>query len=1216
MQAWNDTPGILDVATRTSIASGNWTAAIWDGAVPTAADDAVLNHLVTGDATTLVCRDCTINAGGTYRASRSVNSTLTIGRNLVVAGGILDLGTFNDRIPANVQTRLLWNIVGLEAGYVGGDTEVPLATDPGLWVIGNGQVFAHGAIKDTWTKIVTAPIGVGATSGAISGIYTQGWAPGDEIVFSDTHLRLSNSDNQDEVRTLSTISGVVGDASRTITWASGLSFAHEYLAVPVWTDPFGDAWNEVLAGEVSNLTKNVILDTSTGTNTDAPHFMVLDNGKVYLEDVRIDHFSPVSTRNPMGRYALHIHQQFEGSRGSYIRRCIVANTKGGGVFVHESHGVTGEDNVFYNVARVFSTGEQVSTALNLEVTVTPPSRGPDIIPAISANDFRWERGLSMRTGTTAGSDTRSAAFWAGVGAFNASFLGCVASGHSGGSDSAGFLWPEGAANSFQQTHAPRCESHSNWPHGFFLHQNSGHVAPMQVMVDWIAWRNGRHGMQEGAYVSGFHTHQFRGIENGAAQLIHSVIGRQVTTFLADPRNLAGAFGVRILRYVLDSVVDSYYRDGVVRNVASGQTAVGHDPTGGVAGSLIFAQFARVTWSNISGTLLLFGPGPPPPVGSHLRIRNATGLASLGHGTDFTIYRQDDPANPGVFAANVNGDVDTPDTANTVPLTPRCFLTISTGDDGLEPVANAQGQRIVTLTVATRDATAFARPDAHVVDFYLDNDSQLLASVVPDASGVATFQYNVAAFPHRRPYFFARARYTSGPNASVEGTASRVLRVRRAIGASQVDPTAPTLTSLTNPSTGVLRWAWGDVANEVSYDLETSPDNNNWTVRGTAGSNSITADWTAATPGATYWGRVVAIGPTGNRFPSNSIQRTLAVAVPAAPLNPRAANVTTTTFDVQFEDNSGGGDDDETTWHARVRTPPTTGTYEATINQATATGAGTGSTVTIAITGRTASTQYEVEVWASNASGESTRQTFTITTNAAPPPNPGTPTINSAVAISPTQIDATWTNVADEQGYDLESSPAGAGTWTVRRTFSADETSGSWLTAVPNTAYDIRVVAFSGAVRAASGSIAATTPAAIPAAPISPRVADIGTGTANFIVTDNSGAAGDPETAFEAQYRDETDPGNPSAYVSLSNAASQPGTGTEITFALSGLTAGRTYRARSRAINATGNSAYAETTFTTQPPAPPGPVGGSGRADGRFGSYLRALVVGRRKFWSS
>lgn len=1488
------------MATITSTATGNWTVgATWVGGVaPTAADDAVIasGHTVTVNATSPVCRDCTVNSGGTLRASRSVSNTLTIGRNLIANGGTIDYGLQTDRIPSSVQARVLWNITGLEAGYVGGDTDVPLTTDPGLWVYNGGNVYAHGFIKETWVKLA-ASASAGATSVAIEGRYTQGWGSGDALVFSDTHARASTSDNQQEERTLSGLTGAVGDASRTLSWAVGLTNAHERIALPAFTDPFGDTWNEILAGEVANITKNVVFDTSTGTSVDAPHFMVLDTANVYLEDMRINNFSPRSTRNPMGRYGLHLHQQGEGSRGSYRRRTVISNSKGGACFVHESFGITGEDNVYYNVGTVAAlAGEQISTAINLEVTSTIDPRGPDIIPAIAANDFREERALAIRSGSTASFDRRSSSFWMGMGSFNAAFLGCVATGHTGSTDSGGFVWPEPSANAFQQAHANRCEAHSCFPHGFFMHMNFGRSSPFQIMNDWLSWRNGSHGIREGAYASGFHMHHLRAIENRTVQLSHSVRARRVTNFLADPRSLAGAMGIRIIRYVLDSTEDSFYRDGIIRNVAAGAVALGHDPQTSEVGAISQVQVVRTTWTSISGTLINFGPGSPPPISSHLRIRGSSGLAGLGHGADFTIFRAGDPGNPGTFAANVNGDVVASDTANTLPLTPRCFLTLSTGDDGLFPAPDAQGQVIITATAATRDGTAFARPDAHIVDFYLDNDSQLLSSVVPDASGNAVFQWNATAFPHRRPYIFARARYTSGGNSDPEGTASRPVRARRAIGVvTQPEPTNQTLNTFTSGSPTTLTWTHTDGANELGYEYSTSPNGTDtWTVRGSTGENSTTFTWASALANTTYHGRVASIGPTGTRYQSNVIGPvTTATTAPAPPINARCEDVGTTTLNARITDNST----DETTWHMRFRTPPTSGTYGAPTTQATSTQAGTGATVTFAVSGLLPGTPYEFEFWASHASGASTTVTATTTTTSATPnpptnlvldlpttdsflatwvdtsnnetafeieikrsididwipfsttmppgttavlvhsraagtsydarvrarngtvtsaysniatistaeepptapsnlvtgtpgtgsmpltwldrannenlyhvefklnsepsiwtvftnqlpantvsaivtgllagrlydfrvrcegaggnsgysntatestasisppsaptglttntpalnamglawndiattedayhvehriqgtsvwtvfttvlaansisvtvtnlvqatpyefrvrcalgtlnsdysnialgttlapPNPGTPVISSAVAVSPTRIDVVWNNVADESGYDLESSPDGAGTWTIRASFAADTTSGSWLTAAVSTAYDIRIVAFRGAIRSPSVLADVTTPASAPNAPLDPQFPILGSESLTFRVTDNSAA----ETAFECRYRDETDIGNPSAYTSLSNHASEVGTGTAIDFEATGLTPGRTYRFAARAIDAVSNSAYAESTITTRPPEPPPapPIGPGGRSGAKRARFSDAMDRWRRRYW--
>jgi phosphatidylserine/phosphatidylglycerophosphate/cardiolipin synthase-like enzyme len=104
--------------------------------------------------------------------------------------------------------------------------------------------------------------------------------------------------------------------------------------------------------------------------------------------------------------------------------------------------------------------------------------------------------------------------------------------------------------------------------------------------------------------------------------------------------------------------------------------------------------------------------------------------------------------------------------------------------------------------------------------------------------------------------------------------------------------------------------------------------------------------------------------------------------------------------------------------------------------------------------------------------------FTTAGGVPPPPAPGGLT---AAAVSPTQINLSWTDVAGESGYKIERKLSTSSTWAQIATTGADATTyqnTSGLTA--NTTYNYRVRAWtSGGNSGYSNTATATTPATSP-----------------------------------------------------------------------------------------------------------------------------------------
>jgi uncharacterized repeat protein (TIGR02059 family) len=104
-----------------------------------------------------------------------------------------------------------------------------------------------------------------------------------------------------------------------------------------------------------------------------------------------------------------------------------------------------------------------------------------------------------------------------------------------------------------------------------------------------------------------------------------------------------------------------------------------------------------------------------------------------------------------------------------------------------------------------------------------------------------------------------------------------------------------------------------------------------------------------------------------------------------------------------------------------------------------------------------------------------------------PPEPTAPVLSSVSA--PDSQSITWnnTNVANETGYDYESSPApGAGPWTLRGTRPADTVTFTWTGAVASTQYYMRLASIGpSGFRYYSNVLNVTTPPGVPVPPPEP-----------------------------------------------------------------------------------------------------------------------------------
>jgi len=130
---------------------------------------------------------------------------------------------------------------------------------------------------------------------------------------------------------------------KTVTFDTPI--AHDHLAVTTST---GKTWT----AEVANLTRNVRIEGSTDGRA---HIFIRSTKPQSVRFVEGRYLGPrklqSSSRRPqlvLGRYSLHFHHCYEGSRGTMVEGCVFYDA-GSRVYVpHTSHGITMRDNVSFN----------------------------------------------------------------------------------------------------------------------------------------------------------------------------------------------------------------------------------------------------------------------------------------------------------------------------------------------------------------------------------------------------------------------------------------------------------------------------------------------------------------------------------------------------------------------------------------------------------------------------------------------------------------------------------------------------------------------------------------------------------------------------------------------------------------------------------------------------------------------------------------------------
>lgn len=341
-------------ATHVAIADGDWfdSGTWYQGRIP-GADAKVL--IPKGVAVTYDGQSdaslFTVRVDGELNFATDADTRMIVDTLVIAPTGRLEIGTADHPVDAGVRTEIL----------IANNGDINTAWDPMLMsrgVISHGSVEIHGAEKDAFHKVATAPMAGQQTITLADS--PDGWRVGDTIIVSGTHKqgwawdndlrRVVHHESQDEVVRITAING------NSITIDRPLQFNH-------------DTPRDDLFAYVANMTRNITFASEDGAATAVHHrghvmFMHSDDVDVRyaaFDDLgRTDKsqdawdvgaLSSVSAdSNVKGRYSFHFHKT--GTTDLDDPAIAIGNTVSGSPgwgFVHHSSNADFIGNVAFDV---------------------------------------------------------------------------------------------------------------------------------------------------------------------------------------------------------------------------------------------------------------------------------------------------------------------------------------------------------------------------------------------------------------------------------------------------------------------------------------------------------------------------------------------------------------------------------------------------------------------------------------------------------------------------------------------------------------------------------------------------------------------------------------------------------------------------------------------------------------------------------------------------
>ena len=182
----------------------------------------------------------------------------------------------------------------------------------------------------------------------------------------------------------------------------------------------------------------------------------------------------------LAEYPLHWHFAGEGSRGTLVEGVVVKNSTNRAFVPHASHGITFRDTIAKDV-----------TGSGYWWDPPPSSQSKD--QSNNSSDIIYDHALVDGVKPFPGEKAhRLPGFTLGSGTGNA-VINSAAMNVSGGRNSSGFTWPEGARDPWRFVNNV---AHHNTANGIFVWQNNSH----EHLIDGFrAYANGQSDIAHGAY---------------------------------------------------------------------------------------------------------------------------------------------------------------------------------------------------------------------------------------------------------------------------------------------------------------------------------------------------------------------------------------------------------------------------------------------------------------------------------------------------------------------------------------------------------------------------------------------------------------------------------------------------------------------------------------------------------------------------------------------
>jgi hypothetical protein len=450
----------------------------WQGKLPGPGDVAKIDSAVLLDMNPSV-GGLVIGPAGSLTFDPGNDRTLTSKGNVIVRGRLV-------MRPKNSGVLHKIRITGSNESAFKGGGAVPVNSDTGLWVVGHGVLDIAGTAKRGWAR-AAGSVAKGAKSIALAST-PSGWRVGDEVAIAPTSAPSNRHHAEYDYATIKSISG------KKITLSKPTRYVHPRVSVGL-----GKAYS----AEVLNLTRNVQVEGKSGGRV---HIFINSGKKQSLRFFAARYVGArKGSKGVLGRYGVHFHMVGNASRGSLVEGAVVRDAGHHAFVAHASHGVTFRDCVSHNTMD--------------EAYWWDPGAGN------ATRDVLYDRCVASLVHTN-DNEFRLAGFWLGHGEGNRA-IGCVATGIDGQKNAAGFSWPENPGPRTDGTvwGFKDCVAHNNKVNGIFVWQNNNGKS---VISDFVAYHNGRSGIEHGAYKNNYVFKDSILYGNGqAGAFVHAVSGGEI-----------------------------------------------------------------------------------------------------------------------------------------------------------------------------------------------------------------------------------------------------------------------------------------------------------------------------------------------------------------------------------------------------------------------------------------------------------------------------------------------------------------------------------------------------------------------------------------------------------------------------------------------------------------------------------------------------------------